>query len=155
MKTMTSSKNQHGFTDIRSTIWLDRVIPEFCRPYLRLARLDRPIGIWLLLFPCWWSVILAGTAHHQSFDVHLLVLFALGAIIMRGAGCTINDILDRDIDAQVERTRSRPLPSGQISLRQALIFLALLLTLGLIILISAELRPELCRYRVDCPNQCS
>ena len=134
-KNQTSSKNQHGFTDIRSTIWLDRVIPEFCRPYLRLARLDRPIGIWLLLFPCWWSVILASTAHNQYLDVQLMLLFALGAIVMRGAGCTINDILDRNIDAQVERTRSRPLPSGQISLRQAMIFLALLLTIGLIILL--------------------
>jgi 4-hydroxybenzoate polyprenyltransferase len=112
--------------------WVDRLLPAAVRPYARLMRLDRPIGTWLLLFPCWWSIALA--APHWP-DPALLALFALGAIVMRGAGCTYNDIVDRDIDAQVARTRGRPIPSGQIGVRQAAIFLVVQLAVALAILL--------------------
>ncbi len=120
-----------GFTDIRAG-WIDRLAPPAWRPYLRLARLDRPIGTWLLLFPGWWSIALAGSGRP---DLGLMALFAVGAVVMRGAGCTVNDILDRDFDARVERTRSRPIPSGQVSVRQALAFLAVQLLIGLAVLV--------------------
>jgi 4-hydroxybenzoate polyprenyltransferase len=116
--------------------WVDRIAPSWTRPYLRLARADRPIGTWLVLLPCWWSAALAGTANGDRIpDLRLLVLFAIGAIAMRGAGCTWNDILDRDLDAKVERTRSRPIPSGQVSVRAAFAFLALLSLIGLAVLL--------------------
>ncbi|MCK5276010.1 MAG: 4-hydroxybenzoate octaprenyltransferase, partial [Alphaproteobacteria bacterium] len=105
------------------------------RPYLRLARIDRPIGTWLLLFPCWWSVSLAASAGYRPPDLRLIGLFALGALVMRGAGCTYNDIVDRNIDAQVARTAGRPIPSGQVSPAQAIGFLAALLALGLVVLL--------------------
>ena len=101
-------------------------LPGWARPYARLARLDRPIGTWLLLFPCWWGVALAG-----SRDLFLYLLFAAGAVVMRGAGCTINDIIDRDLDGRVARTADRPLPSGAVTLTGAFIFLAVQLLLGL------------------------
>ncbi|MGQ9371050.1 4-hydroxybenzoate octaprenyltransferase [Azospirillum sp. A39] len=123
---------QPGFTDIRSGDWIDRYAPTAARPYLRLARLDRPIGTWLLLFPCWWSTALASSGLP---DWRLLALFAVGAVVMRGAGCTVNDILDRDIDGRVERTRGRPIPSGAVSVRQALAFLVLQLLIGLAVLV--------------------
>jgi 4-hydroxybenzoate polyprenyltransferase len=104
---------------------------------LRLARLDRPIGSWLLLLPCWWSSALAAVAAHKAAPslVHL-ALFFVGAFAMRGAGCTWNDIVDRDLDASVERTRSRPIPSGQVSVVQAAVFLALQALIGFAVLIS-------------------
>ncbi len=120
-------------TDIRTGDWADRHAPRALLPYIRLARLDRPIGTWLLLLPGWWAIALAGAPWP---DPRLMLLFGLGAIVMRGAGCTLNDIFDRDIDAQVARTRPRPLPSGQLSLRQALLFLVLELALGAVILLS-------------------
>lgn len=120
-------------TDIRTDGWIDRFAPPTLRPYLKLARLDRPIGTWLLLFPCWWSLTLAGGGGLP--DLRLFVLFAVGAVVMRGAGCTINDILDRDFDAKVERTRLRPIPSGQVSVRQAFAFLALQMAIGLAVLL--------------------
>jgi 4-hydroxybenzoate polyprenyltransferase len=117
--------------------WVDSVAPSWSRPYLRLARLDRPIGSWLLLLPCWWSSALAAVAAGKAGPsaIHVL-LFFLGAFAMRGAGCTWNDIVDRDLDKSVERTRSRPIPSGQVSVRQALAFLILQALVGLIVLIS-------------------
>lgn len=127
-----SSSPDAGFTDIRRGGWIDRRMPASVRPYLHLARLDRPIGTWLLLFPCWWSTALASEGLP---DWRLFVLFAVGAVAMRGAGCTVNDILDRDFDARVERTRSRPIPSGQVSVRQALAFLALQMLIGLAVLL--------------------
>jgi 4-hydroxybenzoate polyprenyltransferase len=122
-----------GFTDIRRGDWIDRLAPPPLQPYLRLARIDRPIGTWLLLFPCWWGLALASRGWP---DPKLLLAFAVGALVMRGAGCTFNDIVDRDFDARVERTRHRPLPSGAVSLRGALLFLALQLLAGLVILLS-------------------
>ena len=92
-----------------------RLTPDFALPYVQLARLDRPAGWQLLLAPCWWSTALAGDAVHRGPDVWHLLLFLIGAIAMRGAGCTYNDILDRDLDAGVARTRGRPLPSGRVS----------------------------------------
>jgi 4-hydroxybenzoate polyprenyltransferase len=121
-------------TDIQAGDWIDRRVPEPIRPYLRLARLHRPIGTWLLLFPGWWSLTLAA-APGQLPDGKMLVLFAIGALVMRGAGCTVNDIVDRDIDAKVARTATRPLASGRLSLKQALIFLALQLGVGFVILL--------------------
>ncbi len=116
--------------------WVDRYAPAAIRPYLRLARADRPIGSWLLLLPCWWSAALAAVAAAAGGPNpwHLL-LFAVGTVAMRGAGCTWNDIVDRDIDARVERTRSRPLPSGQVSLRAAVAFLVLQALVGLAVLL--------------------
>jgi len=116
--------------------WVDRTAPVPLRPYLRLARLDRPIGSWLLLMPCWWS---AGIAAVHARDAipnpwHVL-LFFIGAFAMRGAGCTWNDIVDRDIDARVERTRSRPIPSGQVTVRQAAAFLVVQALVGLAVLV--------------------
>src|SRR3954453_15716956 len=121
-------------TDIQAGDWIDRRVPEGIRSYLRLARIHAPIGTWLLLFPGWWSLTLAA-APGQLPDGKMLVLFAIGALVMRGAGCTVNDIVDRDIDAKVARSANRPLASGQLSLKQALVFLALLLAIGFIILL--------------------
>jgi len=116
--------------------WVDTSAPEWLRPYLRLTRLDRPIGWWLLLLPCWWSAALAAVAQGAwgPNPWHVL-LFLLGAIVMRGAGCTWNDLVDRKLDAQVERTRSRPIPSGQVSVAAAVVFLLLQALIGLIILL--------------------
>src|SRR5215210_5114208 len=104
--------------------WVDTLAPSWLRPYLRLARADRPIGAWLLLLPCWWSAALAAVAAGEPVPrLWHLAAFAIGAVAMRGAGCTWNDIVDRDIDALVERTRSRPIPSGQVSAKAAGAFL--------------------------------
>lgn len=100
--------------------------------YLRLMRLHRPTGIWLLLWPCWWGIALASQGMPS---LKLLLLFALGSIVMRGAGCIINDLFDRKLDAQVERTKHRPLASGELTAQQALLFLGLLLSIGLLILL--------------------
>ena len=104
--------------------WVDSSAPAWARPYLRLTRLDRPIGWWLLLLPCWWSSALAAVANGAwGPNPWHIVLLLIGAIVMRGAGCTWNDLVDRDIDARVERTRSRPIPSGQVSVQAAVVFL--------------------------------
>jgi len=117
--------------------WVDTIAPAWSRPYLRLARLDRPIGSWLLLLPCWWSVALAAIAAGSAApSLAHIVLFFIGAFAMRGAGCTWNDIVDRDLDASVERTRSRPIPAGQVSVKQAFAFLALQALVGFLVLIS-------------------
>jgi len=115
--------------------WVDGFAPPPARPYLRLARLDRPIGSWLLLMPCWWSLGLAGmrTGHFPS--LWAIVLFFIGAFAMRGAGCTWNDLVDRDLDGLVERTRSRPIPSGQVSVAQATAFMVAQALVGFLVLI--------------------
>jgi len=116
--------------------WVDTLAPLWSRPYLRLARLDRPIGSWLLLLPCWWSAALAASlARNLGGLPFILALFFVGAFAMRGAGCTWNDITDRDLDAKVERTRSRPIPSGQVSVPQALVFLVAQALIGLCVLL--------------------
>ena len=116
--------------------WVDSRAPRWSRPYLRLSRLDRPIGAWLLLMPCWWSAaIAAGMAHSIDQLPFILALFFVGAFVMRGAGCTWNDITDRDLDARVERTRSRPIPAGQVSVPQALAFLIVQALIGLAVLL--------------------
>jgi len=120
-------------SDIKTDDWAERYAPAGARPYIRLARLDRPIGTWLLLFPGWWGIALAAG---RWPDWRLIVLFAIGAVAMRGAGCTLNDIADREFDAQVARTRTRPIPSGAISVPQAVLFMALELAVGAAVLLS-------------------
>ena len=114
-------------SDILAGDWVERYLPAWFRPYARLARLDRPIGTWLLLFPAWWGIALASPRWPAPV---LVILFGLGAVAMRGAGCTLNDIADRHYDAQVARTRLRPLPSGAVSVPQAVLFLLLQLAVG-------------------------
>jgi 4-hydroxybenzoate polyprenyltransferase len=116
--------------------WVDTRAPVWTRPYLRLARFDRPIGSWLLLMPCWWSAALAaGVARDVSGLPLTVLLFFIGAFVMRGAGCTWNDITDRHLDTMVERTRSRPIPAGQVSVLQAFLFLVLQALVGLAVLL--------------------
>ena len=116
--------------------WVDTHAPPWSRPYLRLARFDRPIGSWLLLMPCWWSAALAaGVARDTSRLPLMIALFFVGAFVMRGAGCTWNDITDRDLDARVERTRSRPIPAGQVSVPRAFAFLVVQALIGLVVLL--------------------
>ena len=119
--------------DIRRDDWAARHAPAVLLPYIRLARLDRPIGTWLLLFPGWWAIALAAKSWP---DWRLIVLFAIGAVAMRGAGCTFNDIVDRDFDARVARTRTRPIPSGAVGVRQAAAFMVFLLAIGAAVLFS-------------------
>jgi 4-hydroxybenzoate polyprenyltransferase len=116
--------------------WVDTRAPQWSRPYLRLSRLDRPIGSWLLLMPCWWSAALAAGVAGSIGQLPLVIaLFFIGAFVMRGAGCTWNDITDRDLDALVERTRSRPIPAGQVSVPQAMAFLVVQALIGLAVLV--------------------
>jgi 4-hydroxybenzoate polyprenyltransferase len=116
--------------------WVDTRAPQWSRPYLRLARFDRPIGSWLLLLPCWWSATLSADIARDITALPLnLALFFVGAFVMRGAGCTWNDITDRDLDAMVERTRSRPIPAGEVSVQAALAFLVVQAAIGLLVLL--------------------
>jgi 4-hydroxybenzoate polyprenyltransferase len=116
--------------------WVDRSAPNALRPYLRLARIERPIGWWLLLIPCWWSAALAAIAAGSGYpDPWHLLLFLVGAVAMRGAGSTYNDIVDRNLDARVARTRDRPLPSGRVSVRGAVLFVVLQCLVGLLVLV--------------------
>ncbi|UTW56954.1 4-hydroxybenzoate octaprenyltransferase [Kordiimonas sp. SCSIO 12610] len=118
--------------------WVYRNAPTFLRPYLKLARMDRPVGTWLLLWPCWWSLALSGNGVIKNDPItflYYLSIFALGALAMRGAGCTYNDIIDKDFDAQVERTKSRPIPAGEVSIKQAWVFLGFQCLIGLAVLL--------------------
>lgn len=133
-----SERRQPAFVPVADSTgnWVDRRAPAWAQPYLRLARIDRPIGAWLLLMPCWWSTALAAMAADARWpDPWLLVLFATGALVMRGAGCAWNDIIDRDVDARVARTRSRPIPSGQVTVQAAFIFAVALSLVGLVVLL--------------------
>ncbi len=117
--------------------WVDRYAPAAFRPYLRLSRADRPIGTWLLLLPCWWGLALAASAGTpRLWDLWIAAGCALGAVLMRGAGCSWNDITDRDFDAQVARTRSRPVPSGQVTVRGAALWMAAQMAAAGLILLS-------------------
>ncbi|HMH65649.1 MAG TPA: 4-hydroxybenzoate octaprenyltransferase [Rhizomicrobium sp.] len=124
--------------DAISTSWVEHA-PQRLRPWLRLARLDRPIGTWLLFWPCVLGLLLGAAADERRFldwrDLYYVVLFGVGALVMRGAGCTFNDIVDRDIDAKVARTRGRPIPSGAVTTRGAAIFLIAQCLVGLAILL--------------------
>ncbi len=120
-------------SDIHPGDWVARWLPGWAEPYARLARLDRPIGTWLLLFPAWWGIALASP---RWPDPVLLGLFALGAVAMRGAGCTLNDIADRKYDGKVARTRMRPLPSGRVTVPQATLFMLGQLAVGAAVLLS-------------------
>jgi len=115
--------------------WVDTRAPTWSRPYLRLARFDRPIGSWLLLMPCWWSVGLTGMRVEQFPSLWHIALFFIGAFAMRGAGCTWNDLVDRNLDGLVERTRSRPIPSGQVTVAEATAFMLLQALVGFLVLI--------------------
>ncbi|AGH97093.1 4-hydroxybenzoate octaprenyltransferase [Micavibrio aeruginosavorus] len=127
-------------TDIRHQGWI-AYLPGFVRPYALLMRLDRPIGTWLLLLPGWWAIVLAagGVPAMNPYDWKLIALFAIGAIVMRGAGCVINDLWDRKLDAQVERTAVRPLASGAVSVPAACVLLGALLGIGLMILLELNI----------------
>jgi 4-hydroxybenzoate polyprenyltransferase len=119
--------------------WVDTHAPSVARPYLRLSRADRPIGTWLLLLPCWWGVMLAAAsdpAGLNAFDAWIVVGCAIGAFLMRGAGCTWNDLTDRDFDAAVARTKSRPIPSGQVTARQAFVWAVIQSLLAFCILLT-------------------
>ncbi len=116
--------------------WVDRWAPASWAPFLRLGRFDRPIGIWLLLFPCWWSQTLAEVTRLEPYpNPYLLALFAIGAAAMRAAGCAYNDLIDQDIDAKVYRTATRPLPSGQVTPTQAIVFIVVCALVGLMVLL--------------------
>ncbi|MCP5086026.1 MAG: 4-hydroxybenzoate octaprenyltransferase [Rhodobacteraceae bacterium] len=126
-------------TDAYDLNWVDRYCPVWSRPYLRLSRADRPIGTWLLLIPCWWGLllaILADAAGPDWYDLWIAAACTVGAFLMRGAGCTWNDITDRHIDAQVERTRSRPLPSGQVTPKGAAVWMAAQMVVAFAILMT-------------------
>jgi 4-hydroxybenzoate polyprenyltransferase len=135
---MTSESDFAKPGDAAPRNWVEAA-PARIRPYLRLMRLDRPIGTWLLYWPSVFGLVLGAIASERGFsdwrDLWLLVLFGIGAIVMRSAGCTLNDIIDRDIDARVARTRGRPIPSGAVSVKAAVIFLAALCAIGLLILL--------------------
>lgn len=122
-----TATNRPDLSDIHPGDWVDRRLPALWRPYTRLARLDRPVGVWLTLFPCLAALIQAAQGVPE---VWLLIVFSLGALLMRSAGSTVNDIADRNFDAQVERTRFRPLANGQLRTRQAVIFLVAELALA-------------------------
>jgi 4-hydroxybenzoate polyprenyltransferase len=136
---MPSSRAEGRVADAVQGNWVDRLAPAATRPYLRLSRADRPIGTWLLLIPCWWGLLLAAAADPGGLrpeDAWIALGCALGAVLMRGAGCTWNDLTDRDFDARVARTRSRPLPSGQVTPRQAAAWMAAQALLAFAILLS-------------------
>ncbi len=130
------SDTNHGtVADAQRDNWVDRYAPEWLKPYARLARWDRPIGFQLLFWPCAWGLGLAAVAHPaQGFGWWAALLMLVGAVLMRGAGCTFNDIVDRDIDMRVARTRSRPIPSGAVTARDALAFLVAQALLGSVVL---------------------
>jgi 4-hydroxybenzoate polyprenyltransferase len=121
-----------SYTDIVTNGWVAR-LPAGLRPYMLLLRLDRPIGVWLLFLPGLWGILLARVSLHET--IRLAVLFAIGSVVMRGAGCVVNDMWDRDLDRLVARTANRPLASGALRMRQAAALLVGLLVAGLAVLL--------------------
>jgi 4-hydroxybenzoate polyprenyltransferase len=138
---MVVAVNTKTHTDIKPEGWFINRLPSSVLPYALLARIDRPVGIWLLLLPGWWSVVLAagGVTRMNGNDWKIFLLFGLGAIVMRAAGCVVNDLWDRNLDRQVERTRARPIASGAVSARRALMFLFMVLLVGFGILMQMNL----------------
>ncbi|MES2471725.1 MAG: 4-hydroxybenzoate octaprenyltransferase [Pseudomonadota bacterium] len=136
--TLMTAKSQAAPADALPASWVTHMPPRL-RPWLQLMRLDRPVGTWLLFWPCVMGLLLGAAAEERRFlewrDYYYVILFGIGALVMRGAGCAFNDIIDRDIDAQVARTRGRPIPSGAITPKQALMLLAGLCLIGLAILL--------------------
>ena len=124
---MTEAETRGQVADAVAGNWVDHYAPPWTRPYLRLSRADRPIGTWLLLIPCWWGLGAAALAEGAFTLLHAWIALgsAIGAWLMRGAGCTWNDITDRDFDGAVERTRSRPIPSGQVTVRNAILWMVI------------------------------
>jgi 4-hydroxybenzoate polyprenyltransferase len=133
-----AANTPHNASDIARGNWVDRWFPPAARPYVRLARLDRAIGTWLLLLPGWWAVALGAQPGNWP-DWWMIALFGIGALLMRGAGCVINDLFDRDFDARVARTADRPIASGAVSVPQALAFMAALMAASLAILLQFNL----------------
>ena len=139
---LTKTKNLpfEKVADADEENWVDSFFPKWAIPYLRLSRADRPVGTWLLLIPCWWGILLAANEKNnfglEKYDLWLLTACSVGAFLMRGAGCTWNDILDKDFDQRVTRTKSRPIPSGQVSISKALIWMVLQTLLAFIILLT-------------------
>ena len=134
------TETSHHIADAGRDNWVERYLPESVQPYSQLMRLDRPVGWWLLLLPCWWGLFLAQVSSGGGLpNLWFAFLFLAGAIIMRGAGCTLNDIVDRKFDALVTRTRSRPIPSGRVGVSQAFVFLAVQCLIGLGILVQFNL----------------
>ncbi len=134
MSKPVKTKEDKIIADASRQNWVDKYAPEDVQPYFKLSRIDRPIGTWLLLFPCWWALAMTAGSEQLPNFLHLL-LFAIGAFVMRGAGCTLNDIADRDFDGEVERTRKRPIPSGQVTVLQAFIWLGTQCLIGLLVLL--------------------
>ena len=133
---MTLARVTTHIADAKPVNWVERHVPSAALPYAQLMRLDRPIGWWLLLLPCWWALVLGQIAAGGGMpNLWHGFLFLIGAIVMRGAGCTLNDMADQKFDAIVERTRNRPLASGRVSRKQAFVFLALLCLLGFAVLL--------------------
>ena len=139
---LTKTKNLpfEKVADADEENWVDSFFPKWAIPYLRLSRADRPAGTWLLLIPCWWGILLAANEKNnfglEKYDLWLLTACSVGAFLMRGAGCTWNDILDKDFDQRVTRTKTRPIPSGQVSISKALIWMVLQTLLAFIILLT-------------------
>ncbi|NNE80374.1 MAG: 4-hydroxybenzoate octaprenyltransferase, partial [Silicimonas sp.] len=135
---MTDETPAGQVADAVSGNWVDVLAPEAARPYLRLSRADRPIGTWLLLIPCWWGLGAAVLFQGAFSFLHLWIAIgcAMGAWLMRGAGCTWNDITDRNYDGMVERTRSRPIPSGQVTVLQAVLWMGAQALLAFLILLT-------------------
>jgi 4-hydroxybenzoate polyprenyltransferase len=133
---MTQASGSSHIADAKPINWVERFLPDSALPYAQLMRLDRPIGWWLLLLPCWWGLVVGQIALGGGVpNMWHAGLFSAGAIVMRGAGCTLNDMADVDFDAKVERTRNRPIASGRVSRKQAFIFLAVQALIGLVILL--------------------
>ncbi|MEM9751523.1 MAG: 4-hydroxybenzoate octaprenyltransferase, partial [Pseudomonadota bacterium] len=141
MSATEHSAPKDAIADAAPSNWVDRRAPAALRPYLRLARADRPIGTWLLLWPCLWSMALAQISlGERAPNLWFLILFVVGATAMRGAGCVYNDIIDRDIDAKVARTANRPIASGAVSVGSGWAFLVALSLIGLLVLLQFNQR---------------